>query len=197
LEEISLKKCPENKLIMLENYYDILDLKPGATTDDIRKAFRLKAKLCHPDASKSPETAFEFIRLKDAFDTILKNKFLEDTERFQGFTHPRDPYFQHRQGYCAAYAQTKERPGRREQNSPDEFLHSKIGYMLCLLMHIVFLFTGFVALIGPLYSVITKGFDRYGSFSYSVFTMVAAMAFGVIMIVKISGSFFRFIKKPF
>jgi DnaJ domain len=181
---------------MLQSYYDILDLKPGATSYEIRKAFRLKAKIYHPDASRSPETAFEFIRLKEAFDTILKTKYPENEGMQQGFAHPRDPYFQHKQGYCAPQAQTRGKSGGRDQKDPNEFLHSKFGYILCFFMHIVFLVTGFITFLGPLYSVITQGFDRYGSFSYSVFTMVASMAFGVIMIVKISDSFFRFVRKP-
>jgi curved DNA-binding protein CbpA len=182
---------------MLQDDYDILDLKPGATDDEIRKAYRLKAKLCHPDASKSPEAAFEFIRLKEAFDTVLKSKHPEDTERHRGFAHPRDPYFQQGHGSHAPHAQNNGKPVGGDQDAGNDFLHSKAGYILYLFMHIVFLVTGFIALLGPLYSVITRGFDRYSSFFYSVFNLVAVMAFGVIMIVKISGSFFRFTKKPF
>jgi curved DNA-binding protein CbpA len=182
---------------MLQDYYDILDLKPGATDAEIRKAYRLKAKLCHPDACKSPEAAFEFIRLKEAFDTVLKNKFLEDTTGHTGFAHPCDPYFQHGRGYYAHHAKNKRKQGSGDQDDRNDFLHSKVGYILYLFMHIVFLATGFITFLGPIYSFITRGFNRVGSFSYSVFMMLAAMAFGVIMIVKISDSFVQFIKKPY
>jgi len=181
---------------MVQEYYDILDLNPGATTDEIRKAYRLKAKSCHPDASKSPETAFEFIRLKEAFDVVLKNKHLENTIRHQGFAHPRDPYFRRTHGYHPPYARSNGSKGSEEQNNPNDFLRSRLGYILYLLMHILFLVTGFIVLLGPIYTIIKHGFADYGSFAYWVFNLIAAMAFGVIMIVKISGSIFRFIKKP-
>jgi hypothetical protein len=181
---------------MLQDYYDILDLNRGATTDEIRKAYRMKAKLCHPDASQSPDAAFIFIRLKEAFDVVLKRKLLEDSLRQPGFAHPQDPYFRHVHRVYSSPARN-EKKGGGDQHDANDFLHSKAGYILYIFMHVLFLVTGFVVLLGPLYSLITRGFDRYGSFSYSVFNLVASMSFGVIMIVKISSSFFRFGKKPF
>jgi len=182
---------------MLQDCYHILNLNPGATLDEIRKAYRLKAKLIHPDASGSPDAASEFIRLKEAFDLVLKNKYLEDSGRLRDFAHPRDPYFQHRQGPHVQHPQTNRTPETGERIDPNDFLHSKAGYILYLFMHVLFLGTGFIVLLSPLFTLITRGFDSYGSLAYSVFNLVIAMAFGLTMIVKITGSFFQFIKKPY
>ena len=50
--------------------YAVLGVKPGATANEIRKAFNSKAKLLHPDVDKSKEAEF---RLLLKAHEILKN----------------------------------------------------------------------------------------------------------------------------
>jgi curved DNA-binding protein CbpA len=180
---------------MLQECYHILDLNPGATADEIRRAYRHKAKLYHPDATGSPDDASDFIRLKEAFDILLKNKCREDSWNYRESFHPRDPYFQHGNNHHIYHSHPGEKPGTRERDDPDAFLHTRAGYILTVFMHVLFLATGFVVLLSPLYTLITRGFEGDGSRLYSLFNLVAAMAFGVIMIVKIFGSFLQFVRK--
>lgn len=59
---------------MTDSYdpYELLGLTPAASEEDIRKAFRRKAKLVHPDVSDAPDAAEQFKRLKDSHDLLIE-----------------------------------------------------------------------------------------------------------------------------
>lgn len=51
--------------------YKILSLQPDAGTEDIRRAYRSKAKLVHPDVNSSADAATQFRLLQEAAVTLL------------------------------------------------------------------------------------------------------------------------------
>ncbi|MCY3567916.1 MAG: J domain-containing protein [Chloroflexi bacterium] len=59
---------------MPESYdpHELLDLTPAASEEEIRRAFRRKAKSVHPDVSDAPDAAEEFKRLKEAHDLLIE-----------------------------------------------------------------------------------------------------------------------------
>ena len=58
------------------DYYAILGLQVGSTEAQIKKAYRQKAKECHPDKNPNDkQAAAKFIKLKEAFD-FLSGEFL-------------------------------------------------------------------------------------------------------------------------
>ncbi|MXX48984.1 MAG: J domain-containing protein [Chloroflexi bacterium] len=59
---------------MLDAYdpNELLGIASGASEDEIRKAFRRKAKVVHPDVSDAPDAAERFKQLKDAHDLLIE-----------------------------------------------------------------------------------------------------------------------------
>lgn len=52
------------------DYYEVLGLPREATPEEIKKAFRKKAKECHPDTNKNPEAEAMFKELGEAYDVL-------------------------------------------------------------------------------------------------------------------------------
>jgi hypothetical protein len=52
-------------------YYRILGVKPGASIEDIKKAYRRKARQYHPDLNKSSNAADLFIKATEAYEFLL------------------------------------------------------------------------------------------------------------------------------
>ncbi len=55
----------------MNNYYQILGVTQNATLDQIKKAYRTKAKYLHPDRNKSESAHEQFILLNEAYEYLL------------------------------------------------------------------------------------------------------------------------------
>lgn len=58
---MSIKEC-----------YEILGVSKRNTDEEIRHAYREKAKMCHPDICKTSKSVDEFAAISEAYDTIIK-----------------------------------------------------------------------------------------------------------------------------
>ncbi len=58
----------------MTNYYQILGITPQATIEQIKKAYRKKAFLLHPDRNKSQDAQDQFILLNEAYEYLLKTQ---------------------------------------------------------------------------------------------------------------------------
>ncbi len=54
----------------MENCYKILGVSPNASAAEIRRAYRIKAKLLHPDSSGKEDTTPEFRKLVRAYEIL-------------------------------------------------------------------------------------------------------------------------------
>ncbi len=55
----------------MNNYYHILGVTPNATLEQIKKAYREKAKLYHPDVNKAADAHDHFILVNEAYEYLL------------------------------------------------------------------------------------------------------------------------------
>ncbi len=60
---------------MTDDPYEILGLKRGASDDEIKKAYKEKAKKYHPDLNNNSAEAAEMMKkVNDAYDTLINHK---------------------------------------------------------------------------------------------------------------------------
>lgn len=93
----------------MANFYEILGVAPDASTETIRRAFRDRAKACHPDTMAGSEA--DMVQLNQAYDT------LKDPRRRRSYDAslaPPLPWF--------AAAPRPSRPQRRPSGGPDPLL---------------------------------------------------------------------------
>jgi hypothetical protein len=57
----------------LTDYYEILGLQSNSTIEDIKKAYRKKARLYHPDINPAPDAKEHFISITEAYDFLIAN----------------------------------------------------------------------------------------------------------------------------
>jgi hypothetical protein len=55
----------------IAEYYSLLGLRQGATITEIKKAYRSKALLYHPDRNKDPQATAMFIKISEAYQYLI------------------------------------------------------------------------------------------------------------------------------
>lgn len=73
---------------MAVSYYSLLDIPANASEDEIRRAYRKKAKELHPDVNKSPDAHNTFLLLHKAYETLIN----KDRRILYNQRDTRDPY---------------------------------------------------------------------------------------------------------
>ena len=69
----------------LSEYYQILGLPHNSSVNDIKKAYRNKARLYHPDINPSPDARDKFILVTEAYEFLIANhdKMSHNEESYQ------------------------------------------------------------------------------------------------------------------
>lgn len=67
---------------MAADLYEVLGVDKNATEDDIKKAFRKKARTLHPDVNKEPDAEEKFKELNEAYDVLSDPQKRAQYDRF-------------------------------------------------------------------------------------------------------------------
>ena len=92
----------------LSDYYQVLGLPSGSSTDEIKKAYRHKARLYHPDINPDPSAKNKFIQVTEAYEFLIANysRISDNDEAYRQAMEDWRRYRQYRSRQRArAYAQ--------------------------------------------------------------------------------------------
>ncbi len=92
-----------------KDYYEILGLPLNAPVDEIKKAYRKKARLYHPDVNHAPDAKDMFISATEAYEFLIANgeKIKSDEEAYSQAMEEWRKYRQYRsRKRASAYART-------------------------------------------------------------------------------------------
>ena len=94
---------------MLKDYYEKLDLPLHASVEEIKKAYRKKARLYHPDINPSPDANDMFISITEAYEFLIAYHGKIDYDK-QSYEKAMDDWRKYRQRRsrqrATAYART-------------------------------------------------------------------------------------------
>lgn len=66
----------------MSNFYEILGVDKNATKDEIKSAFRKKARHLHPDVNKAPDAEAKFKELGKAYETLMDDNKRATYDRY-------------------------------------------------------------------------------------------------------------------
>lgn len=93
----------------LSDYYEILGIPANSSLDDIKRAYRKKVRLYHPDINHSPEAKDLFIISTEAYEFLLAN-FAKITSSDESYRQAMEDWRKYRQDRsqqrARAYART-------------------------------------------------------------------------------------------
>ena len=66
----------------MSDFYEILGIDRNATKDEIKSAFRKKARQYHPDVNKAPDAEAKFKELGKAYETLMDDNKRATYDRY-------------------------------------------------------------------------------------------------------------------
>lgn len=173
----------------MKNYYEILEVAPNASPEDIRKSFRRLVKIYHPDLNPNPDSKYRFMEVHEAYEFLCnhQNRQSYDRSREQSsFINEREKA--RRQQVYRQWVENQQREAakRAAYYAAQDFKAYegskwyKIAKQVNLGVNIVFLLISFCIIIVPLYKYAAQQnlpIDQQRSFFYFVFPIIAGLIF--------------------
>jgi hypothetical protein len=154
------------------HYYQLLGISEQASMEELKQAYRRKAKQLHPDRNKDPEAHRDFILINEAYEYLLNRK------SNKGQPAPDRPDYEERyrqEWYRQERARAREKAQAYARMQYEEFLKSD-QYKLSsswdtIWAHAYFFFAIVVLLIVPVVATFLKGYKGlFGSLLVMVVT---------------------------
>jgi uncharacterized protein YhaN len=168
----------------LSDYYQILGLTIGSSENEIKKAYRQKARLYHPDINPSPDAKDKFIMATEAYEFLIANlgKIYDDEAAYRQSMNDWRKYRQDRSKQRArAYAQTSYSKFRNTDFYKTTRILDGTTVAICLVVSaIVLLYT----IIGYIYTVRHPDprFDKPTIFGLIMLLTLGMILFGASLI---------------
>ena len=149
---------------MLTKYYDILDVKASATEEELKQAYRKKAKQLHPDKNKAANAHEQFVLLSEAYEYLVKLKTGKLKSKSSGLTHE--------EWVNQELVKTRKRAAQQAKMKYQEFLNSDeykaLNSIVTIGEHLAFLFAVFMFFILPAGAIYLYGFKHHAYISLTL-----------------------------
>lgn len=169
----------------MDNYYKVLELEKGASLEAIKKAYRTKAKMLHPDMNKDRDTTADFIKINEAYIFLkeqISSKKATLGKSGSRRTYSDAAYYKNWQQNMQAKAQAmaKENAKKKYEEFKKTTLY-KSAQAANYFFDSLFILVGIIMIISPISSLLTAEYDP--ETISSVITATIASAFmGVLLI---------------
>lgn len=140
---------------MSAEHYQLLQVREQASLDEIKKAYRARAKELHPDRNPSPEAQEQFVALTEAYEYIL-------AERSGKYKRYVSPFEQAEQAANLRREEAKRKARAYAQMRYEEFEQSEAGQTInalnVLVDHFLFAFISSILIAIPAILISSFGF---------------------------------------
>lgn len=164
---------------MFQDYYKILDIPFGATQEEIKRAYRAKAKIHHPDVNSSPDATRMFALISEAYEVL--------TDENKRFRFDLKYKYQNRSGY-KPQAENNFQTNTKKKNQDFHYdwdSYNKARYRAKdmreshpILFHLLFLFGMFVGFLLSILALVGTYLKLWP------FIFVVIVVPGIILIVE-------------
>lgn len=141
---------------MLTDYYKILEIDNSASLNDIKKAYRKKVKLYHPDISKFENSHEMFINVNEAYRCLINLKFGKTKQIKKSNTINYEDWIKYRR------EKARKEADRHARIRYQEFKKSKIyktAKVFVQLINYIYMLIGLIMIVVPITTIITRGID--------------------------------------
>lgn len=152
----------------MDTYYTVLGIQKNASLEDIKKAYRTKAKLLHPDRNKNPDSHEQFILLNEAYE------YLQNLKTGKNYNPVKRSYTaspRNRKSYEEWKKEEREKTRARAQHYAkmkyEEFIktdyYRSVASLEIIASHLEFFLSIVVVVIFPLVAMILYGVNGLGA----------------------------------
>ena len=166
---------------MLNNYYKILEIDKSASLYEIKKAYRKKVKLYHPDVSKFENPHELFIEVNEAYRCLANLKLGKMKPNKKSNTVSYEDWIKYRR------EKTRKEADRHARIRYQEFKKSKIyktAKAFVQIINYIYMLIGLIMIVVPITTVITRGIDP-DIFATTITAIVITCLLGFIFIFMI------------
>jgi curved DNA-binding protein CbpA len=173
----------------MKNYYHILGIETGAGEEEIRKAFRAKAKELHPDVNPSPEAHTRFMECQQAYSFLIDSTQRHNYNAMLNAKRISAEELQRRELVYKLWVEHQQRKARTRTameavryDSEGNRLTRKIWKGVNLIYNITFLLLFLSVIVVPIHNYY-KDLERPENLQRSPIYFLIPMAVGVIFLV--------------
>jgi len=112
----------------LKSYYELLGVKENCSIEELRSAYRRKAKEVHPDRNKQANAHQQFLYLQQAFDYLENQKLTNKTVDYDGWMHKAAHIV--REQAAASHPEIKETPASKFDKKAVLLINELVDYSL-------------------------------------------------------------------